>query len=155
MEFKIIAHGNTGKDRIDLLHKSAKFYAQYLNIIDFKYTVTICNTPNLRELAGNNGSAGKTGNKEITILIDSKLKLPQLLITLAHEMIHAKQYVRGQFRGDFSPSGKIKGFWLGKKYVVDYLNRPWEIEAFRRETELALALLETVVQKAKKKKRST
>jgi hypothetical protein len=88
-------------------------------------------------------------------MIDSKLKLPHMLITLAHEMVHAKQYVRGQYRAELSRNGKVKKLWLGRVYSVAYLKRPWELEAFRREGELALALIETVVQKAKKKKRST
>jgi hypothetical protein len=155
MEFKIIAHGNTSQGKIDLLKNSAKFYAKKLNLLHLDYDVLIYSEPNLRKNDGNNGTACKTDQKEITIMIDSKLKLPHVLITLAHEMVHAKQYVRGQYRAELSRNGKVKRLWLGRVYSVAYLKRPWELEAFRREGELALALIETVVQKAKKKKRST
>jgi hypothetical protein len=152
MKFEIKAHGNTGQGRIDLLKNSAKFYAKYLNIMNFKYKVLIHSEPNLRKHDGNNGVACVTGDKEITILIDSKLKLPQMLITLAHEMVHTKQFVRGQYRGEIARNGRFRKIWLGKKYSVEYLKRPWEIEAFRRECELALALIESVAQKKKNKK---
>ena len=109
--------------------------------------------PNMRQRDGNNGICSKTGDKEISIAIDSALVLPQMLMTLAHEMVHAKQYVRGQYRGELSRNGKMKRIWLGKQYTVAYLKRPWEVEAFRRETELVIALFESVAQKAKKIKR--
>ena len=61
--------------------------------------------------------------------------------------------IRGQYRGELSRNGKVKRIWLGKQYTVAYLNRPWEKEAFRRESELAIALLDSIAQKAKKNKR--
>jgi hypothetical protein len=155
MKFEIIAHGNTSQGRIDLLKNSAKFYAKKLNLLNLDYKVLIYSEPNLRKNDGNNGVACKTGQKEITIMVDSKLKLPHMLITLAHEMVHAKQYVRGQYRAEWARNGKVKKLWLGRPYSVAYLKRPWEREAFRREGELALALLESVAQKKKKKKSSS
>jgi hypothetical protein len=153
MEIEILAHGNTSPEKVLLLQKTAKFYAKYLNITGFKYKVYICMAPKLRQRDRNNGICSKTGDKEISIAVDSALALPQLLMTLAHEMVHAKQYVRGQYRGELSRNGKMKRIWLGKQYTVAYLNRPWEKEAFRREGELACALIDTLTQKAKKSKR--
>lgn len=132
-----------------MFYNTAKFYAKYLNIDKFKYKVYVCLAPKLRERDGNNGVCGKTGDKEISIAVDSALALPQMLMTLAHEMVHVKQYVRGQYRGELSRNGKMKRIWLGKSYSVAYHKRPWEREAFRREGELACALLDNVVQKAK------
>ena len=152
MKFEIIAHVNTSQGRIDLLKNSARFYAKKLNLLNLDYKVLIYSEPNLRKNDGNNGTACKTGQKEITIMVDSKLKLPYMLITLAHEMVHAKQYIRGQYRAEWARNGKVKKLWLGKTYSVAYLKRPWELEAFRREGELALALIEAVVQKKQKKK---
>ena len=153
MEIKILAHGNTNPDKVQMLQKTAKFYAKYLNITGFKYKVYVCLAPKLRQKDGNNGICSRTGDKEISIAVDSALALPQLLMTLAHEMVHAKQYVRGQYRGEMSRNGKMKRIWLGKSVSVAYLKRPWEREAFRREGELAMALMSTVAQKSKKSKR--
>ena len=153
MEIKILAHGNTNPDKVSMIDKTVKFYAKYLNITGFKYKVYVCLAPKLRQKDGNNGICSRTGQKEISIAIDSALALPQMLMTLAHEMVHAKQYVRGQYRGEISRNGKMKRIWLGKPYSVAYLKRPWELEAFRREGELASALINTVAQKSKKSKR--
>ena len=153
MEIKVLAHGNTNPDKVIMVDKTVKFYAKYLNITDFKYTVYICMAPKMRQKDGNNGICSKTGDKEISIAVDSALALPQLLMTLAHEMVHAKQYVRGQYRGEMSRNGKMKRIWLGKPVSVAYFKRPWEREAFRREGELAMALMSTVAQKSKKSKR--
>lgn len=153
MEIKVLAHGNTSPEKVKMFHNTAKFYAKYLNIQNFKYKVYICLAPKLRERDGNNGICSMTGSKEISIALDSQLVLPQMLMTLAHEMVHAKQYVRGQYRSELSRNGKLRKLWLGKPYSVSYLKRPWEREAFRREGELACALLDKVAQKAKKSKR--
>jgi hypothetical protein len=153
MEIKILAHGNTNPEKVSQLRRITKFYAKYLNIQDFKYTLYVVLAPGLRKRDNNNGICSKTGNREISIAVDSTLQLPQLLMTLAHEMVHAKQYMRGQYRGELSRNGKVKRIWLGKPYSVAYLKRPWEREAFRREGELAIALLNSVAQKTKRRKK--
>lgn len=150
MRIKVLAHGNTNPEKVLLLYKTARFYAKHLNISNSKYNLYVCTAANLRKHDGNNGVASKTGSKEITIAVDSQLQLPQMLLTLAHEMVHAKQYVRGHYRAEPSRNGKHKRFWLGKQYSVVYHKRPWEKEAFRREGELVCALIENVTQKAKK-----
>ena len=115
----MLAHGNTSPEKVELLYKVAKFYAKHLNIQNFNYKVYVCFAPNMREKDGNNGVCSKTGDREISIAIDSKLKLPQVLQTLAHEMVHAKQYVRGQYRGELSRNGKMRRIWLeiGRAHV--------------------------------------
>lgn len=153
MEIEILAHGNTTPSKVQMLQKTVKFYAKYLNITKFKYKVYICMAPKLSQRDGNNGICSKTGDKEISIAVDSALALPQMLMTLAHEMVHAKQYMRGQYRGELSRNGKVKRIWLGKQYTVEYLKRPWEQEAFRRESELVIALFDNVARNAKKSKR--
>lgn len=150
MKIEVLAHGNTNPDKVLLLYKTARFYAKYLNLTKAKYTIYICSAPNLRKHDGNNGIASKTGKTEISIAVDSTLALPQMLMTLAHEMVHAKQYIRGQYRAELSRNGKMKRFWLGKQYSVEYRKRPWEVEAFRREGELVEALIDSVSRKAKK-----
>jgi hypothetical protein len=50
--------------------------------------------------------------------------------TLAHEMVHVKQFVKGQVK---TYNGAT--FWRGRrvKDTVDYLDRPWEREAFMKQ----------------------
>jgi predicted SprT family Zn-dependent metalloprotease len=62
-----------------------------------------------------------------------KLSFMEQMNTIAHEMVHAKQYFRGELMhgdgGDFKWKKRNAG---GYKYE----NQPWEKEAFRREGEL-------------------
>ena len=66
-------------------------------------------------------------------LYGEKLSFMEQMKTIAHEMIHAKQYFRGELMygdgGDFKWKKRNAG---GYKYE----NQPWEKEAFRRESEL-------------------
>lgn len=50
--------------------------------------------------------------------------------TLAHEMVHVKQFAKGHFQ-----IVNDKYFWMGKRVTkrVKYLDLPWEAEAFARQ----------------------
>ena len=71
-------------------------------------------------------------NRTFELEIDRTLSLRQLLETVAHEMVHVKQYARRELH----PS---KEAWLGKTInpkKVSYWDLPWEIEAHGREVGL-------------------
>lgn len=81
-----------------------------------------------------------------TINIDSKLKLDTLLLTLAHEMVHLKQYATGQLY-DYSRDSLRYCRWLNKKIdytKLDYWDYPWEIDAHGRERGLTIRFLESI-----------
>ena len=71
-------------------------------------------------------------NRTFEIELDKTQSMRNLLETLAHEMVHVKQYARGEL------NPKID-CWMGKTYnpkKVSYWDLPWEIEAHGRETGL-------------------
>jgi hypothetical protein len=57
-------------------------------------------------------------------------KWAELGSTLAHEMVHVKQFAKGHFQ---IVDGKY--YWMGKRVTkrVKYLDQPWEIEAFSKQ----------------------
>lgn len=62
----------------------------------------------------------------------SKSRKTQLM-TLAHEIVHVKQYAKGELKALFN---KKENRWKGEYYTEDqlhYFDQPWEIEAFGRE----------------------
>jgi hypothetical protein len=64
-----------------------------------------------------------------------KLSFLEQMFSLSHEMVHVKQYFRGELT-----NGK-DGEWKWKNrnaYGYKYQNQPWEKEASRLETELFL-----------------
>ena len=70
--------------------------------------------------------------KEFLIELDTKQSKASQLKTIAHEMVHVKQYAKGEL-ADLSRQNKIK--FNKKKYSVDsfYWLQPWEIEAYGYE----------------------
>jgi hypothetical protein len=66
----------------------------------------------------------------------SSVNMRTLLITVAHEMVHVKQFARNEQK-HMLMANKVK--WMGKTVDidrVDYWELPWEIEAHGRETGL-------------------
>lgn len=73
--------------------------------------------------------------REFQININNRISKRKQLITLAHEMVHVKQYVKGELK---YLSRKDEDRWLGSivRRDLHYYDRPWEIEAFGRELGL-------------------
>ena len=75
--------------------------------------------------------------REFTIDLDSSISIRDILINLAHEMVHVKQWVKGEMY-EYSSNSNVVRF-MKKKYDMndmDYFDYPWEIEAFGRQLGL-------------------
>ena len=71
-------------------------------------------------------------NRTFEIEADKKLRLRKLLETIAHEMVHVKQYARRELH-------PVHNTWCGKTInpkKISYWDLPWEIEAHGREAGL-------------------
>lgn len=66
--------------------------------------------------------------REFTIQIQKNKSKRYMMMTLAHEIVHAKQYAMGELDENMS-------VWKGKRIPsnMDYWDTPWEIEAHGRE----------------------
>ena len=74
--------------------------------------------------------------REFTVMVDADLSKRRLLMSLAHEMVHVKQYATGQLRY-YVRGPKCK--WLGKpidEESIPYVDLPWEKEAWAVEIDL-------------------
>ena len=81
--------------------------------------------------------------KEFTIQVLSQ-GIHETLSTLAHEMVHVKQYAKGELRDLMSKNNMV--VWQGvRKTLADddagYASQPWEAEAFGREASLKNAFI--------------
>lgn len=73
--------------------------------------------------------------REFTIRIDAGLNLRTTLTTIAHEMVHVKQYAKDEMKQLFSVNKtRFKGEYIPAG--TNYWDLPWEIEAHGRETGL-------------------
>lgn len=74
--------------------------------------------------------------REFTIRVREGMSLNKKLRTICHEMVHVKQYAKGEMKQMWKPARTTK--FCGEYYSddMDYWDTPWEIEAFGREDGL-------------------
>ena len=81
------------------------------------------------------GKDGKYRDFEIEVAKGKSVR--ETLMTIAHEMVHLKQFVMGELKDGVVPA--TTSVWKGKivnERKVSYWDLPWEIEAFGRERGL-------------------
>lgn len=73
-------------------------------------------------------------NREFEIEVSKDLTVKELVMTVCHEMVHVKQYVRNEMK-----EGQM--VWKKKAVPEDtaYYDLPWEKEAYRLQAKLAKA----------------
>lgn len=87
------------------------------------------------------GVRGRYTNHDRSIAVDQRFDLQSILETIAHELVHAKQYESG----DLSWNGTAS-CWKGRAYshantYAAYRALPWEAEAFALQSVLALKVI--------------
>tara|TARA_B110000503_G_scaffold134602_1_gene213864 strand:- start:2227 stop:2694 length:468 start_codon:yes stop_codon:yes gene_type:complete len=79
--------------------------------------------------------ADVTRPREFDIDVSRSLRLKPLLCTIAHEMVHVKQFARGElYQSSVTAKHRWQGKWIDKN--PSYWDLPWEIEANGREVGL-------------------
>ena len=142
MQLYIEGYRSHNQELKDLVKRGAEFYGEVLlgkrmvkNIyLDIKLT------KNLKKKEGAYGYCHIVDNslarpREFMIELDASMryKFDQILTWLAHEMVHLKQFVRGELC-DYE-TGRVQ--WKSRTYGrVHYDDQPWEKEAYRLEEEL-------------------
>ena len=130
MEIKIVSRSKVRKLTVDL---TTRFLRKELKLEKSKFTLMINIIPGLRKQHGFNGMVAQTGDRDITMIVDSRLGEGDLIQCVAHEMVHVKQIAKGQL----TIGKRNTQLWLGQRVNVVYHERPWEQEAFARERLLA------------------
>lgn len=75
-------------------------------------------------------------NREFEMEICKGMSLYELIGTVVHEMIHVKQYARGELKEIVGGVHRWKGTLVHED--VNYHDAPWEVEAYELEEELTL-----------------
>ncbi len=135
------------EDKRKLLEALGKTYAKMLKINNRKGNVFISTKRDVR--TGHDADGVTLGlEKDIFIFIQSTLGFADTARVLAHEMVHAKQYLLGQIK-HHEHRGKCYTYWMGKINKNDYLNQPWEVAAYSQESILMHKALKTLSQRKK------
>ena len=81
--------------------------------------------------------------REFTIELDTTVKIRNLLITLAHEMVHIKQWAKDEMYEYMNVAGMVR--FKGEKVhmeITEYWDYPWEIEAYGKQLGLFVRFCE-------------
>ena len=91
----------------------------------------------LRKIKGLNGQTevadGRRIPRDFIVTVNPYLSRKSQLSTLAHELVHVKQFARGELISEMKGTvQKWKDEYIDHA-EVDYFDLPWEIEAWGRE----------------------
>lgn len=130
-----------------VVKKAANFFGDYLlgSRLSQRVSLTIgfekfkkgCNDYAYCDWSDDNHRA-----RDFIITIDKTLSKRETLLALAHEMVHLKQYAKGEMKDLFRPVRMTR--FLGKNYDpdnMDYWELPYEIEAYGREKGLYIKFM--------------
>ena len=138
---------------VTLLEKSTEYYAKKMMRSDLcrNIELEIIVTKDLAKKEGVKQIYGychitddrMSRPREFEIELDAKKRVTKMLLTLAHEMTHLKQFARLQLRNYDNGSTKWKGETVGRKREkkIGHRQLPWEVEAYKKEKELFLDLV--------------
>lgn len=126
MEYQIQTRSKKLKRFVELLMPSL---IKQLNLESSRKFVLIEIARGLTE--GAHGATTNLPGLDSYVIALEPRKLEELGSTLAHEMVHVKQFAKGQL----TTTNDGKRFWMGKRVTkrVKYLDQPWEQEAFSRQ----------------------
>ena len=117
-----------------LVETCLQVFRNELKLQNSRYSLIVVPKRRMSVEEGVRGSVFKLGPTVIGMSIDTALDIERLIIALAHEMVHVKQYARGQITHGKNLNSR---FWMGKKFKGHYYDLPWEVEAFSKERVLA------------------
>lgn len=141
--------GKPSKIDLKLCKQASRFYAKKLlgDILYHKINLTIKFEqfkPREKCIAYCEWEHDNHLARDFIITINEKLSKNAMLLAIAHEMVHLKQYAKGELK-DYIKVDKCK--WMGEQYEIDkldYWDQPWEIEAYGRERGLYVKFKESL-----------
>lgn len=115
---------------------AANWAAKKLGISKNEVTVNIVFTHLFLDTFSMHAETHYDNPRHVTMLFEASPNKYLFLNTIMHEMVHVKQFVKGQLAHD----GKGNLTWKGKKQPLDlpYWKQPWEIEAMQKADLMAV-----------------
>ena len=117
----ILVKGGTRKQR-NIVYDIASFCYMELIPLIRKCYIEI----NIKNMKGYEGTCIDGDEREYFIEVNRKQSLEDLCVTICHEMVHVKQYVRKELYSEVN-------FYKSRE---EYLNLPWEKEAYEKQEVL-------------------
>jgi len=139
---RIAIQGKHHKVNHAIIRRALQWYAKdLLPALTTKICLDLEISANLQRDEGIQGAATWLHTairpRHFAMELDANLDLRNTLKILAHEMVHVKQFARGELIDLENTSAAT---WQGKRYRIHdddrYWTLPWEIEAYGREPGL-------------------
>ena len=155
MFINVEGYRTQNKRLVKLLEDSAEFYGQTLMRKNLCHNVglDIVLYKDMDRAYGTKDILGWCGilddnmsrPREFQIDLCTRQGTTRMLMTLAHEMVHLSQFAQGRLRhlNDGSTMWNKKKLHRAKGEKLKYKNLPWEEEAFSREGDLFVELVNT------------
>lgn len=132
------------KAKREFIEQAVEILAKELKISSRKFELDICVRKDLAKNGGYNGAVQPHPDGGYVMFVDAGLDAVKMIQTLAHEMVHVKQFVLGQLQIETDEYGFATYFWQGKKNTDKYFDRPWERDAWAKERLLSIAVERTI-----------
>lgn len=137
--------GKIKKDVKQIFSNATSFYLEKL--VDSTTLRNICVNVKIRKKIDGNDDGycdivdydGWNRPREFDVYVKSMQSMRYMLMTLAHECVHVKQYSLGELK-----EGHTHWRHLCMPQDINYWESPWEIEAFGRERGLYTMYCEKV-----------
>jgi hypothetical protein len=155
MFINVEGYRTQNKRLVKLLEDSAEFYGRSLMRKDLCHNVglDIVLYKDMDRAYGTKDILGWCGilddnmsrPREFQIDLCTRQGTTRMLMTLAHEMVHLSQFAQGRLRhlNDGSTMWNKKKLHRAKGEKLKYKNLPWEEEAFSKEGDLFVELVNT------------
>ena len=115
---------NTNKKRQRTIEDALWFAKSYLLP---RHKIDEIHVESVKNWGDKNGDVYDADDRSYIIRVNKELSEQDLLTTIFHEFVHIKQHIKKEFGGDV--------FGISNEEVA-YMDRPYEIEAFRLEKKL-------------------
>jgi hypothetical protein len=134
---------------LPILRKAAEWYAVFLmgNRLSKNINIRVNFIDRLQEEHNEGGNCiwedDYVRPREFTINLAKDGDVEEVLTNFAHEMVHVKQWARGEIKDVMKAHSLCK--WKGEEINIDdtnYWDLPWEIEAHGREKGMYLRFCE-------------
>lgn len=141
-DMKVIIYGSSKSIDKDRTKRALMFYASRLmtNRLVDKLTIIVKYKAMKGDLAATcTWTDDNRRPKEFEIELDKDMGVRRTLMTLAHEMVHVKQFAKCEMVDYIKNSNvSFKGMVYNDPHSCEdaYWDRPWEIEAYGREKGL-------------------
>ncbi len=127
-----------GKRQSKLIHEAVPFFVEKLihprtrDVLELSFVREDMEEDGLCEYEYDNITP-----RSFLIELSKKLKGDEFIKTIAHELVHVKQYVRGELKERYKPTSHL--LWCNE--IVEcteknYFDAPWEVEAREMEEKL-------------------